>query len=381
MTGDIPVIVAARRSPIGTVGKSLRNIPADELAAVVLAATATDARLAPEEIYEVILGNVMGPGGNTARVAALSAGFGETVPGLTVDRQCASGLEAINLAATQIAAGRGHAYLAGGVESPSTAPWRAARPRIPGEPPRFYSRAPFAPASYGDPDMGAAADALAAEAGISRQRQDEYAALSHSRAVAAQRTGAFDREIVTVAGVDKDERPRPGFGVGRLSRLPAAFTVGGTATAGNSCGVNDGAAVVAVVSDQWRASRWLPGLRIVDWVTAGVDPRRTGFGPAPAIVALLKRNGITLDQVSTVEFNEAFAGQVLTCLDAIDLSPQRVCPDGGAIALGHPWGASGAVLMVRLFSQLIGKPGEYGLAAIASGGGLGVATLVQSVEP
>ncbi|WP_279582509.1 thiolase family protein [Fodinicola feengrottensis] len=265
-------------------------------------------------------------------------------------------------------------------EPSSTAPWRAERPRTPGEPPRFYPRAPFAPASYGDPEMGPAADALAAAAGISRQRQDEYAAASHARAVAAQRSGAFDREIVPVAGVTTDDRPRPGFGVGRLSRLPAAFGPGGTATAGNSCGVNDGAAVVAVVSEKWRAQRWLPGLRIVDWAVAGVDPRRPGFGPVPAIQTLLRRNGLTLDQVSTVEFNEAFAGQVLACLDALDLSWQRVCPDGGAIALGHPWGASGAVLMVRLFSQLINKPGAYGLAAIASGGGLGVATLVRSVS-
>ncbi|WP_246281843.1 thiolase family protein [Fodinicola acaciae] len=371
------VIVAARRTPIGTTGKSLRSVPADRLAAAALTATAADAALAT--VDDVILGNVMGPGGNTARVAALSAGFGENVPGLTVDRQCASGLEAINLAATQVVAGRGHAYLAGGVESPSTAPWRAERPRMPGLPPKFYERAPFAPAEYGDPDMGPAADALAAAAGISRQRQDEYAATSHARAVAAQETGSFDREIVPVAGCARDDRPRRGFGVGRLSRLPAAFGPHGTATAGNSCGVNDGAAVVAVVSEMWRMANWLPGLRIVDWQTAAVDPRRPGFGPVPAIQTLVKRNGLTLDDIETIEFNEAFAGQVLACLDALDLSPQRVCPDGGAIALGHPWGASGAVLVVRLFSQLIDRPGAYGLAAIASGGGLGVATLVQSV--
>lgn len=367
-----PVIVAARRSPIGTAGGVLRHLTVDRLAAPVLRAVATDVGL--DEISDVVLGNVMGPGGNPARVAALAAGFGETVPGLTVDRQCASGLEAINLAASFVRAGRGHTYLAGGVESASTAPRRSI-----GEPPRFYTRAPFAPPEIGDPDMGEAADRLAAKAGISRERQDTYAVSSHDRAINAQRAGRFSDEIVSISGVTMDERPRAGLTMSRMARFPAAFVEGGTVTAANSCGVNDGAAAVAVVSETWRRERGLSGLRILDWETAGADPNLPGFAPVPAVEALLARNGMTASDVSIVEFNEAFAGQVLACLDALGILPERVCPGGGAIALGHPWGASGAVLMVRLFWQLE-RVGEVGLAMIASGGGLGVATLVQRVD-
>jgi acetyl-CoA C-acetyltransferase len=265
--------------------------------------------------------------------------------------------------------------LAGGVESASTAPWRYWPPADGADPVR-YERAPFAPADRGDPDMGAAADELAARAGISRERQDEYAARSHQRAWAAARAGRFDDELVPVAGVTRDDRPRDGMTAARLGRLPATFRAGGTVTAGSSCGINDGAAVVALAP----ASTGLPGLRVLATASAGVDPHLPGLGLVPAARLALQRAGLGLDDLDVVELNEAFAGQVLACCDALGLDPARVCPEGGALALGHPWGASGAVLVVRLFSQLVRRrAGRFGLAAIAVGGGQGVAAVFEAV--
>ncbi|TKG73220.1 thiolase family protein [Prauserella endophytica] len=362
-----PVVVAARRSPIGNAGGALRGHPVDRLAAPVLRAVLADA--AVSTVDDVLLGNVFGPGGNPARVAALRAGLGAEVPGVTVDRQCASGLAAITLAASLIRAGEGEAYLAGGVESASTAPYRAWRT----EPPTWYTRAPFAPAELGDPDMGPAADRVAAEAGISRARQDAFAVRSHDRAVAAQRAGRFAAEVVPIGGVERDERPRAGFTVERLARFRPAFTPGGTATAANSCGVNDGAAAVLVVSERFRRERGLPGLRLVASATSAVDPNLLGLGAVPAMKSVLDR------APDAVEFNEAFAGQTLACLDAAGIDEETVSPDGGAIALGHPWGASGAVLVVRLFHRLLGTGGS-GLSALSAGGGVGVAAMWEAVS-
>lgn len=361
-----PVVVAARRSPIGTAGGALRRSAVDELAAPVLRAVIDDAGLTT--VDDVILGNVFGPGGNPARVAALRAGLGESVSGVTVDRQCASGLAAITLAAAMIRAGEGEAFLAGGVESASTAPYRAWRT----EPPAWYTRAPFSPKHIGDPEMGEAADVVAAEAGISRERQDGFAARSHARAVEAQRAGRFDAELVTIGGVTRDERPRAGFTAERLARFRPAFTPDGTATAANSCGINDGAAAVLIVSEQVRRKLGLPGLRLVASATSACDPNRLGLGAVPAMRKVLDR------VPDFVEFNEAFAGQTLACLDAVGIDEHTVSPDGGAIALGHPWGASGAVLVVRLFSRLA-RAGGCGLAALSAGGGLGVATMWEAV--
>lgn len=370
-----PVVVAARRTPIGTAGGALRSASVDELVAPVLRAVLDDAGLT--EVDDVLLGNVFGPGGNPARVAALRAGLGEHVPGVTLDRQCSSGLAAIALAATMIRAGEGECYLAGGVESASTAPYRVWRT----DPPTRYSRAPFAPSEIGDPDMGPAADLVAREAGISRERQDRFAARSHARAVRAQRLGRFAAELVPIGEVDTDERPRSGFTVERLARFRPAFSSTGTATAANSCGVNDGAAAVLVVSERFRRDRGLPGLRLVSCATSAVDPNRLGLGAVPAMLRVLDEAS-ELGAPDVVEFNEAFAGQTLACLDAARIDDATVSPDGGAIALGHPWGASGAVLVVRLFSRLVRTPGEgrTGLAALSSGGGVGVAALWEAVR-
>ncbi|WP_029429461.1 thiolase family protein [Blastococcus sp. URHD0036] len=375
MTGA-PVIVAARRTPIGTAGHALAGCTAADLAAAVIADLAGS--LGDVPLREVVLGNCMGPGGDVARVAALQAGLPVTVPGLTVDRQCGSGLAAIVLAVAQLRAGETGAVLAGGVESASTAPWRMWPPRGDAAPVR-YERAPFAPADVGDPDMGPAAELVAREAGIDRVAQDAYAARSHARAVATQQAGGFAAELVPVAGLDADERPRATLTVERLGRLRSAFEPGGAVTVGNSCGINDGAAAVTVVDAGTHRELGVPGLRVLATATAGVDPRRPGLGIVAAARQALDRAGLGLDDVDVVEFNEAFAGQVLACCAELELDPERVCREGGALALGHPWGASGAVLAVRLFSQLVrGGAGRTGLAAIAVGGGQGVAMVVET---
>ncbi len=393
-------MVDALRTPIGTAGRGLASLTAADLAAPVISALVDRLPAGAGAVHEVVLGNCMGPGGDVARVATLQAGlqpatlgWGRDVPAVTVDRQCASGLAAVVQGAATLAATPGTgAVLAGGVESASTAPWRYWPPTsgragsgsaAGGDAPadlRRYERAPFAPAEIGDPDMGVANDLLAAAAGVTRAEQDAYASRSHARAVATAAAGGFRAEVLEVAGLRRDERPRDGLGVERLARLRPAFREGGTVTAGNSCGINDGAAVVTVVADDVRRSSGLPGLRIRATATVALDPNRPGHGLVPATRLALERAGVGLADLDVVELNEAFAGQVLACCRELGLDPGRVCPEGGALALGHPWGASGAVLVVRLFSQLVRSGrGGLGLAAIAAGGGQGVAVVVEAV--
>lgn len=367
-----PVVIAAARSPIAASGARLSGCTVEQLAAPVVARVA--AAGAPlDSIGTIILGNCMGPGGNVARVCGLAAGLPVEAVALTVDQQCSSGLAAIVSGAAHVQA-HGGAVVAGGVESASTAPVRMWR----GEEPRPYERAPFTPAGWPDPDMGVAADLLAEQRGISRARQDEYAVRSHERAVLAQQQGAFEAEIVEVAGVRMDDRPRPGFDVARLSRFPAAFREGGSVTAANSCGINDGCAAIALVDPAQHTRSQAPGLRILSSAMAGVEPQLPGLGIVPAARLALQRAGLDWSDVDVIEFNEAFAAQILACCDELAIDDSRVCPQGGALALGHPWGASGAVLMTRLFSQLVvQRAGRVGLAAIAGGGGQGVAVVVE----
>ncbi|MFC5828930.1 thiolase family protein [Nonomuraea insulae] len=372
-----PVIVAARRTPIGTAGHAYKEVSVDRLAAPVIAAVAAD--MAGRRVDDVVLGNCMGPGGNVARVSALAAGLGHEVPGLTVDRQCGSGLAAILVAGQAVRAGEADLVIAGGAESASTAPLRTSRGAA-----KAYERAPFTPHGHPDPDMGPAAEALAAARGIGRDRQDAYACRSHARALAAREAGRFAGEIVPVGGRSDDQRPRP-LRAASLARLPAAFVADGTVTAGNSSPVSDGAAAVALVPERLRAG--LPGMRLVAGSVVGCDPELPGWGPVPAVRRVLARTGVDVERVAAVEIVEAFAAQVLAVTDALGLDPlgadaERVCPDGGALALGHPWGATGAVVVTRLFSRLVRQaapPGTLGLAAAAVGGGLGVAALFEVV--
>lgn len=382
-----PVVVAARRTAIGTRGRSLAEYTVEALAAPVFRALLAD--VPTTVIADVVLGNCLGPGGNPARVAGLAAGLGVTVPGMTIDRQCGSGLAAVIEAATAIRAGDERPRIAGGVESPSTAPVRS----INGVP---YSRAPFAPHGFPDPDMVRAAEDLAANRSISRERQDAYAARSHRLAQAAVARGAFDDELVALAPststppADAHAVATPPSsnlrddGIGSISpsilaRFPALFP-GGTLTAGTSSRISDGAAAVLLAP-----AGTAPGLALLTHATVGCDPALPGLGAAPAIQQALERAGLTTDDIAAFEIVEAFASQTLAVLDELGLSDDdpRVCADGGALALGHPWGASGAVSVVRLFSRLVrsGAPaGTLGIAAASVGGGLGVAAVFEVVR-
>ncbi|MFI9407974.1 thiolase family protein [Nocardia sp. NPDC052316] len=373
---SVPVLVAPRRTPIGNAGHGFAELTTTDLAAPVLREVLSTLRCAgmDAEVDDVVLGNCLGPGGNPARIAALRAGLGVEVPGVTVDRQCGSGLDAVMQAALRVRSGADELILAGGVESASTAPWRFWPPVADAEPVR-YTRAPFAPQGFPDPDMGVAADDLARVRGISRERQDAYAARSHALAAATD----FSAEIVPIGAVRRDERIRAGLTEARLARLRPSFGVDGTATAGNSCGISDGAAVLAVTSEALAAG--LPALRIVGSAVAGSDPAYPGLGPVPAIRKLLRRTGVDAAELGIVEITEAFATVVLAVSDELGLDESKICPQGGAIAMGHPWGASGAILLVRLASQMLceGGPG-LGLAACAVGGGQGIAMLVERVS-
>jgi acetyl-CoA C-acetyltransferase len=373
-----PLIVAARRSPIATRGRGLAGLSLEQLASPVIRATLQDAREATAEkhaVADVILGNCMGPGGNPARVAALASGLDASVPGMTVDRQCGSGLAAILEAVTAIGAGDARLRLAGGVESASTAPVRS----IEGTP---YDRAAFTPAGFPDPDMTRAAEDLAAAEGISRLRQDAAALRSRGRALAAGSRGAFAAELVPLGGVDRDEAPRT-VSPTAATRFAPLFP-GGTLTAWNSCRISDGAAVVAVSPVTGRAGD-PPGLAIRSHATVGCDPSLPGLGAGLAIRAALDHAGLTVASISAFEIVEAFAVQLLAGLDAlgIDDADPRVGADGGAIAFGHPWGASGAVSVVRLFSRLVrgGAPaGSLGVVAASIGGGMGIAAVFEVVR-
>ena len=368
-----PVIIAARRSPIGTRGRALAQLRVEEVAAPVIRAALADAEAAhgsPITVGDVLLGNCMGPGGNPGRIAALAAGLGHEVPGVTVDRQCGSGLAAVLDAAAAIRAGDGRMRVAGGVESASTAPVRS----VDGIP---YDRAPFAPAGFSDPEMTRAAEDLAVHDGISRSRLDAHAARSHARARAARDAGRFDAELVPLAGLRHDDAI--GGAERLLPRLPALFP-GGTLTAGTATRIGDGAAALVLAP-----AGVAPGLAIRASAVVGCDPALPGIGAAGAIQAALRSAGSDLADIAALEIVEAFAAQSLAVLDRIGIADDdpRLSADGGALALGHPWGASGAISVVRLFSRLVraGAPaGTRGVAAASIGGGMGIAAVLEVVR-
>jgi len=370
------VIVAARRTPIGTSGRSLATRTVDELAAPVLAEVAYLVEPAGQAIDDVILGNCMGPGGDLARVSALRAGLGHDVPGVTVDRQCGSGLDAVLQAASRVRAGDARLVLAGGAESASTAPHRSWPDGT------RFTRAPFAPAGFPDPDMGPAAEQVAALRGIDRGRQDAWAARSHERAVAARAAGRFDAELVPIGEVTADERPSARMTQAVLARFAPAFTArdDGSVTAGNSCGFSDGAAAMAVTTPEIARELGLPALRVRAAAVAASDPAFPGLGAAYAASIALDRAGLAPSALGAVEITEAFAAQVLAVSDQLGLDEDLISADGGAIALGHPWGASGAVLVVRLAARLLADDDDRpALAACSIGGGQGVAMIVERI--
>ncbi len=382
----IPVIAAAFRTPIGRVNGTLSAIEPASLAAPLLRRILHDTGLAAEDVDDIVLGNAANSAGNLARLAALEAGLPVCVPGLTIDRQCGSGLEAIALAARLVTAGAGRVYLAGGTDSSSRAHLRFRPPLTSDGAPEPVRRARMAPDAIGDPDMGIAAENVARHAGISRARQDAFALESHRRAVAAEKAGRFAGEIVPLetpnGGVSQDECPRKNTSLEKLAALKPVFRPDGTVTAGNACPVNDGAAVVLVTSLAEARRRGLTMLlELVDSATVGVDPNLLGIGPVPAMEKLVARNpGLDAANISYIEFNEAFAAQVLASLDALGIDHAIVNREGGALALGHPYGASGAILVTRLFAQMRGADaGTEALAMMGIGGGMGIATLFRKL--
>ncbi|MCD4852565.1 thiolase family protein [Arthrobacter sp. AK01] len=363
----------------------MKHLRAPDLLAPVLGALLESLAVDPAEVDDVIMGNAVGGGGNVARYAALQAGMPLSVPGLTVDRQCGSGLDAIALASRLVAAGGDPLYLVGGVESISTAPARANR-NGDGEL-DFYSRANFVPPQFGDPDMGVAAENVAREYAVTRQQQDEYALRSHQRAVRTAKDGRFAGEIVPIEAngtvVDSDDGPRASLAASTMARFPAAFVPGGTVTAANSCFDADAASAVVITSlKRARAMGATDGLLVLGCDTTGVDPQLLGIGAAHAAHRLLTSQSVAANSVDLVEFNEAFASQTIACLNHLGINPERANLEGGALALGHGFGASGAVLVTRLLAQARSRYARQGdsplaLAMISIAGGMGTAALMQ----
>lgn len=397
------VIIDAIRTPVGALGGVLSSVRPDDMAAHVIKAILERNSMDPALIEEVFLGcaNQAGEDNrNVARMAALLAGLPAEVGGVTVNRLCASGLNAINMAARAIKAGEGDVYIAGGVESMSRAPysipkaeagfsfgnltawdttlgWRYPNPKM--------------KAAHGIDSMGETAENIAAERPhITRQKQDEFALRSHQRAIAAIDSGRFKREIVPVSIpqkkgdpkiVDTDERPRRDTTLESLGKLRAAFRDGGTVTAGNSSGLNDGAAALLMMSaDKAKALNLKPLARIVTSASAGVPPRVMGYGPIPATRKALSRAGLKMKDIGLIEINEAFAVQSLAVVEDLELDPEIVNVNGGAIAIGHPLGCSGARLATTLVHEMAIRGNvQYGLATLCVGVGQGEATVIEVV--
>jgi acetyl-CoA C-acetyltransferase len=385
-----PVVLSAVRTPVGRYGGLLAGVRPDDLAATVIAAAVERAGVPAGEIEDVYFGcaNQAGEDNrNVARMAALLAGLPDSVAGVTVNRLCASGLSAVVSACQAVAAGDGDLFVAGGVESMSRAPLVMAKPdtafprgnqtvwdttlgwRFPN--PRMEAMFPLE-------SMGETGENVAERFGVSREEQDEFALRSQQRWAAAEEAGRFADELVEVEGAARDEHPRPDTSAEKLAALKPAFRDGGTVTAGNSSGINDGAAALVIASaERARALDAEPLGAFVGSSVAGVDPRVMGIGPVPAVRKLLARAGIEPGDIDLVELNEAFASQSLVVIRELGLDPERVNVNGGAIAIGHPLGMSGARLVVTLLHELGRRGGRYGLATLCVGVGQGQAALFE----
>ena len=391
-------VIDAVRTPMGRFGGALASVRPDDLAAHVVSALVERNSVPTAEIDDVQWGAANQAGEdnrNVARMAALLAGLPVEVPGATVNRLCGSGLEAINSGYRQIRSDEADLVIGGGSESMSRAPfvigkatkafdrtaemydttigWRFVNPRL--------------KARYDTHGMGETAEEVARDYSVTRADQDAFALESHRRAVAARDEGRFKDEIVAVEipqrrgdplVIDADEPPRPDTSLEALGKLKPAFTKDGSVTAGNSSGVNDGAAAVLLCSEEVAGEQaWTPMARVVTSAVAGVEPRVMGLGPIHATRKALARSGLSVDDIGLVELNEAFAAQSLACIRELELDPERVNVNGGAIALGHPLGCSGARILTSLVHEMNRREVEYGLATMCIGVGQGIATIVQ----
>ena len=391
-------IIDGVRTPVGRHGGALAPVRPDDLAALVIEALLERTGVAGADVDDVILGCINQAGEdnrNVARMALLRAGLPVGVPGQTINRLCGSGLQTVNSAYYAIVAGEGEVFVAGGVESMSRAPYVMLKPE------RGYARGvpqvadsvlgwrfvnPAFPAEW-TIGLGETAEVVAQDHGITREEQDVFALESQRRTAAAMAAGRFDDEIVPVEVprrrgepliVDTDAHPRPDTTLEKLARLRPAFREGGTVTSGNSSGINDGAAALLVMSAERARSEGLePMARIVAGGVAGVEPHRMGMGPVPSTRRALERAGWSVDDLDLVELNEAFAAQAIPCMRQLGLDPARVNVNGGAIALGHPVGCSGARILVTLLHEMKRRGARRGLATMCIGVGQGIATLVE----
>ncbi len=384
------VVLSAVRTPVGRYGGALAGERPDDLAALVIGEAVSRAGVAAGEIEDVYFGAANQAGEdnrNVARLAALLAGLPESVAGVTVNRLCASGLSAVVGACHAIAAGDGELFVAGGVESMSRAPFvygKAERPVPRGEQTAWDTTLgwrfpnPRFEAMYPLESMGETGENVAERYGVSREEQDAFALQSQRRWAAADADGRFADELVPVGDVVRDEHPRPDTDEEKLAALKPAFREGGTVTAGNSSGINDGAAALVIASEERARELGVEPLgAFVGSAVAGVDPRVMGVGPVPAVQKLLGRTGVEVAELDLIELNEAFASQSLVVIRELGLDPEKVNVNGGAIALGHPLGMTGARLVVTLLHELRRRGGRYGLATLCVGVGQGQAALFE----
>ena len=395
-------IVSAVRTPVGRYGGALARVRPDDLAATAIKAAVERSGVRPDDFEDVILGAANQAGEdnrNVARMSALLAGLPVEIAGQTVNRLCGSGLQAINTAAHAIMAGDGDAFVAGGVESMTRAPYVMAKPE------NAYDRGaremfdttlgwrftnPKLAELYHPYSMGETGENVAEQCGVSREEQDAFALRSHQRAVAAIDEGRFMNQIVPVMvpqpkgeplEITRDEHPRADTSMEALGKLRPAFREGGSVTAGNSSGINDGASATVVVSDDFAREHSLkPLARVVATAVAGVDPSVMGLGPIPASRKALERAGISVEDLDLIELNEAFASQSVAVMRELNLDPEKVNVNGGAIALGHPLGMSGARLITMLSHELQRTGSQYGLATMCIGVGQGIATVIERID-
>ena len=344
-----------------------KDIPPHKLAAPLLQNLTTGIT---EKIDEVILGNVVGPGGNMARLSSLEAGLPLSISGMTIDRQCSAGLEAIRTACLFIKGGAGNCYIAGGVESTSTSP--------------YPKRAQFSPSHIGDPDMGVGAENVAEKYRLTKEVQDDYALQSYRGSWAAYNKGLYHEEIIGYENFASDEVFNKERDMERVvQRAKPIFELkNGTVTAANSCGIHDGAAAVVVMEEDLAAELGMQAvLRFRDSEVCGIHPKYPGISPVPAIAKLLARNQLTMEDIDLIEINEAFASKIIACRQQLSIPSEKLNVLGGALTTGHPYGASGAILVTRLFYEVQRRKDlRYVLAAIGSAGGIGLAVLFEVIK-
>jgi len=387
------VIVGAARTPIGRYGGTLRNVHPAELGSVAARAALARAGVAGHDVDEVLIGHARqaGSGPNPARQVAVRAGIPDTVPAQTINKACASGMQTIATAAQSILLGESDVVVAGGIESMSRMPYL-----VDSEDARWghkMGNVTFVDAMYRDGFtcsvcgliMGETVERLAREYGITRAQSDAYALESQQRAERAIAEGRFVDEIAPVGSLPADEHPRAGTTIESLAKLPLVFPTvegqKGILTAGSSSGITDGgAAVVVMNADTAKARGIAPLARVVGWASAGVDPRRMGIGPVPAVRKLLKKTGLSLDDFDLVELNEAFAAQVLAVLKDLPIPMERLNVNGGAIALGHPIGCTGTRIVVTLLYEMMRRRARRGLATLCVSGGMGMALAIERAE-